>query len=210
MNRIACVRKTDELSTQQIRSFIRRQRSLLSTSEQQQKSQQICQHIKQQRIFRNAQRIALYIPVKGEADPTPLFKYASRQRKTFFLPILSPVRQGHLCFVRWHKDSIFKRNCFGIPEPVYARREIIPASALDLVLTPLVGFDPKGNRLGMGGGFYDRTFAFKRYQPHKPTLIGFAYQFQQVEKLASQAWDIPLDGWCTEEMYKNSDKTQKY
>jgi 5-formyltetrahydrofolate cyclo-ligase len=202
MNRIPCVKKTDERSPQQIRSHIRHQRSQLSSSEQKQKSLRICQHIKQQEDFRNAQRIALYMPVKGEANPTSLFHTANQQRKTFFLPILSPVRQGHLSFIHWHKDSIFRKNRFGIPEPVYNRKEIIPAAALDLVLTPLVAFDAKGNRLGMGGGFYDRTFAFKRYQPHHPKLIGFAYQFQQVETLPFQAWDIPLDGWCTEVTYK--------
>jgi 5-formyltetrahydrofolate cyclo-ligase len=204
------VQKKEELTPQYIRTLIRRQRSLLSKSEQQQKSQQICQQLKQQKNYRNARRVALYIPVKGEADPTPLLSNTNHSQKTFFLPIISPVRRGHLCFIRWHKGSSFRKNRFGIPEPIYKQKDTVPASALDLVLTPLVGFDAKGNRLGMGGGFYDRTFAFKRYQTHKPTLIGFAYQFQQVDKLPSQAWDVPLDGWCTEEIYKKTDKTQIY
>jgi 5-formyltetrahydrofolate cyclo-ligase len=64
---------------------------------------------------------------------------------------------------------------------------------------PLVGFDKAGNRLGMGGGFYDRSFAFKQKRHScQPKLIGLAHSIQQVDNLSVQGWDIPVDNIVTE------------
>ena len=72
---------------------------------------------------------------------------------------------------------------------------------LDLILAPLVGFDTHGNRLGMGGGYYDRTFAYLKHRLHwqKPRLIGLAYELQRVADLANHAWDVPLQSVVTEQ-----------
>jgi 5-formyltetrahydrofolate cyclo-ligase len=79
-------------------------------------------------------------------------------------------------------------------------RQRIQPLALDLVLTPLVGFDHKGNRLGMGGGYYDRSFAFllRRQNWKKPRLVGLAYDFQQLDKLPAKNWDVPLTAVATD------------
>ena len=88
-----------------------------------------------------------------------------------------------------------KENRFGIKEPIDGS----PSSAqtLDLILIPLVGFDQRGNRLGMGGGFYDRTLAFKLKTPQRPNLIGLAHECQRVEHLETDPWDIPMTGILT-------------
>jgi 5-formyltetrahydrofolate cyclo-ligase len=132
--------------------------------------------------------------VRGEADPRSVRKQALPHQR-FYLPVLSPFKDGRLWFVRWNAQTRFRLNRFRIPEPYPRYRDSRPASWLDLVITPLVAFDHTGTRMGMGGGFYDRTFSFKRTHPtsKRPCLCGFAYSFQQVSHLIRQPWDIPLD-----------------
>lgn len=96
-------------------------------------------------------------------------------------------------------DSRFQPNCFGIPEPVHRRTDRRSANQLDMILLPLVAFDAAGHRIGMGGGFYDRTLAFtKRRRPwRRPLLIGLAYDFQQVARIKDNPWDVALDAIAT-------------
>lgn len=90
-------------------------------------------------------------------------------------------------------------NRFGIPEPPITSGGLLPARQLDLVLVPLLGFDDECNRLGMGGGFYDRTFAFLRFRRHlrRPFLLGFADEAQHVPSLPAKPWDVRLDAVVT-------------
>ena len=89
------------------------------------------------------------------------------------------------------------KNSYGIPEPLSKGNR--PACNLDIVLMPLVAFDKQGNRLGMGGGYYDKTFAFKRQTlwRKKPILVGLSHHFQQVDELNNDNWDIPLTAIVT-------------
>ena len=98
-----------------------------------------------------------------------------------------------MIFVRWREGERLLPNRFGIPEPVTLRGSVAPWR-LDLVLTPLVAFDTAGNRLGMGGGYYDRAFARRHQQrwPRRPVLCGLAHRFQQVDLLPASVWDVPL------------------
>lgn len=185
------------LPTHELRKQIRRQRSTLPKAHQQRLAQQAVQYLNRHRIFRSARNIALYLPVRGEADPRTLLKFAHSQQR-FFLPVLSFSHDSKLIFVEWNRQTRFRKNQFNIPEPLLAKQRILSPNQLDLVITPLVAFDPQGSRLGMGGGFYDRSFATKHYQQTtKPYLVGFAYPFQQVKRLERQTWDVPLDASCT-------------
>lgn len=132
----------------------------------------------------------------GEIDPARFAAMARRRGKSLWLPVLQAVPAGTLRFARWQKGSRMHRNRFGIPEPAGVR---LPVTSLDLVLLPLVGFDQAGGRLGMGGGFYDRTLAFKARQPaRQPRLIGLAHACQQVDSLERAGWDIGLDAVVTD------------
>ena len=72
-------------------------------------------------------------------------------------------------------------------------------SQLDIVLLPLLAFDDRGNRLGMGGGYYDRLFASRLHRKTKqPLRVGLAFDCQQAERLPMQAWDVPLHAVVTE------------
>ena len=104
-----------------------------------------------------ARRVALYLPVDGELDTGPLLRLLLRRAKKCYLPVLPPHRGGKLLFAPVMTASGFRTNRFGIAEPRCPRKRMLDAARLDVLFVPLVAFDPRGNRLGMGGGYYDRS-----------------------------------------------------
>ncbi len=181
---------------QQLRRRLRARRRQLSPLQRQRATQGVCAVIARHPLFRQARRIALYRAADGEIDPLPLARLARRLGKALYLPVLRPG--GHLGFVAWREGAVLRRNRFGIAEPVGPR---LSAQQLDLVLLPLVAFDCRGGRLGMGGGFYDRTFAWMNKAGsfrRRPLLVGLAHAFQQVESLPREPWDVPLAAVATE------------
>jgi len=172
-------------------------RAQLSKSEQQEKSAQIVEYIKRSNVFMQSKKIAFYHAVRGEADPQSLFN-TTNDNQQFYLPLLSSDKNQGLVFAPIDKNTQYKNNPFSIPEPIVDTHELLDATELDLVIMPLLGFDLTGNRLGMGGGYYDRCFSFKHSNMIKPILIGFAYDFQKIESLIAEPWDIGLDMIATE------------
>ncbi len=146
-------------------------------------------------------RIALFLANDGELDPGLLTQKLLNAGKTLYLPALKPYPWHALWFIRYHQNSHLIRNRFGINEPDIQFHPATPPWGLDLILLPLVAFDNKGNRLGMGGGFYDRTLSSfnTRHRMNRPQLIGLAHECQRVDQLKAQTWDIPLDGIITEQ-----------
>ena len=137
----------------------------------------------------------MYFGVDGEVDLSPVVEHACSSGKSIFAPVLA--RDG-LRFVEIETDGVLRCNRFGIPEPGPGRR--IDPRGLDVVLAPLVAFDTCGNRLGMGKGYYDRSFGFLRLRTRwrKPKLVGVGFAFQRVDRLAPQHWDVPLWGAITD------------
>jgi 5-formyltetrahydrofolate cyclo-ligase len=147
-----------------------------------------------------ARNVALYIANDGEINPEPIARQLWKMEKHCFLPVLRPDKRKDLWFVEYTPDALLTNNRFGIPEPDFRSQHRMSAQLLDVVLMPLVGFDRTGARLGMGGGFYDTTFAFKqKKQAGKPALIGLAHACQQVDSLATDSWDIPLFAIATDQ-----------
>lgn len=114
---------------------------------------------------------------------------------TYCLPVLDG---DQLRFAPWRPGDALVSNRYGIPEPDVAAASLLDARTMALVVLPLVGFDTRGQRLGMGGGWYDRSFAFRNRHPAPPWLVGAAFAAQQVEALAPQPWDVALDAVCSE------------
>jgi len=114
---------------------------------------------------------------------------------TYCLPVL---HEQVLRFAPWRPGQPLRQNRFGIPEPDVDPGRTLAADAMTLVVTPLVGFDAEGGRLGMGGGWYDRSFAFRQGRPAPPWLVGAAFAVQQVEAVSMASWDVPVDAICTE------------
>ncbi len=129
---------------------------------------------------------------------------ALRDGKAIYLPVLGRSigdrTRVKLRFVRWTTSETMHPNRFGIPEPTRRGRHIRPARHLDLILVPLVGFDSACNRIGMGGGYYDRTLAYLKARRfwRRPRLIGVAHECQRIETIETRPWDVPLDAVVTE------------
>lgn len=187
------------LSRPQLRRLLRQKRRALSASAQRQAALGLYRQLAQQPQFRRARHIALYLPNDGEIDPRPLLREAQRRGKRTYLPVLSAWPRTKMVFQRITRHEKLAGNRFRIlePRPQPARQRKI--WALDLVLLPLVGFDDRGGRLGMGGGFYDRSLAYLRQRKnwHKPTLLGLAHECQRVDALAMASWDVPLQATVT-------------
>jgi len=187
------------MNNKSIRSQMRQQRRNVDLHERQQAAALISNEILRSPLFMKARHIAIYLSNDGEIDLSSVFHAAWQRGKHCYLPVLS--RYGKkLSFAPYTADSFMKNNRFGIPEPVVTKREIRSPHQIDLVLAPMVAFDEHGNRMGMGGGYYDRSFGFLRRQQHwqHTRFIGTGYAFQQVTQLPAQIWDVPLDGAFTE------------
>lgn len=187
------------LNRTQLRRQLREQRRALSRHAQRQAAQGLYRQLAQHPHFRRARHIALYLPNDGEIDPRPLLQAAQKRGKTTYLPVLSPWPRSKMVFQRVRPYERLIKNRFGIPEPRRNPKRQRKVWALDLVLLPLVGFDRHGGRLGMGGGFYDRSLGYRKMRKnwHKPTLWGLAHECQQVDRLAMASWDVPLHATVT-------------
>ncbi len=183
---------------QTLRRELRRRRRALTPRQRRQAARALCHQLRRLPEVRRARRVALYLPNDAEIDVTPLLGWLQRRGARAYLPVLRPLSDNRLWFVHYHAATPMTTNRFGIQEPhtrhgAHRARRLSPW-ALDLVLLPLVGFDARGNRMGMGGGFYDRSFAFaQRRGGPRPRLIGVAHDCQHVERLPVASWDVPLD-----------------
>lgn len=178
-----------------LRQQIRRRRRQLTQIERDEAARYIAARLFSCQSLTHARKIATYLAQSGEADLSEFIRLAWASNKHVYLPMLSTPALNRMRFARYHKDTRLKLNRYRIPEPVVGASQILRAPQLDIVLLPLVGFDRYGHRLGMGGGYYDRTFSFRlqRRLWRKPLLIGIAYDFQEVAELTSETWDVPLD-----------------
>jgi len=179
----------------QLRRNMRQLRRSLPNYEIKQRSLRLTRLIKNLTIFRNSQRIAFYLSNDGEVDLQYLINYAIKYGKKCYLPILGKFRSRQLWFATYRPCERLRRNKLNINEPIQSPARWIRAKALDLILVPLVAFDINGNRLGRGGGYYDKTLSFLRYRHYwyKPYLVGIAYDFQCVPSIIPQPWDVSLN-----------------
>jgi 5-formyltetrahydrofolate cyclo-ligase len=179
----------------QLRQDLRAKRRALPTAVRAQANRAIYAQIKSLPEYRRARRVALFMAFDGEPSLAPLVEAARRQRKQLYVPVL---RGMTMKFAELVPGATLAANFFGIMEPKLGRE--VEARKLDLVLTPLVAFDDRGVRVGVGRGYYDRTFKFLRHRSHwrRPKLLGVAYELQRVEPLAPSSWDVPLWGAVTE------------
>ena len=175
-------------------------RNQLSCHEQSTHAFGLANQVCRQLPFLNSNRVACYLANDGEIDPEYIIQTAWHLRKQVYLPVLSPF-QSKLYFAPYQAGMAMKLNRFDIWEPACRPAKWVTAWQLDLMLLPLVAFDENGNRLGMGGGFYDRSLAYRQSRTHslRPKLIGLAHELQREQQLTANSWDIPLDMIATEE-----------
>jgi len=186
-------------STAELRKTLRATRRSLSRAEQLSNSKAAAKHLIRSGLFLRSKTVAIYLAQDGEIDPAPLARSGFEYGKKIYLPVLRQDGKKALWFAEFRPGEQMSKNRFGIDEPAAVRDRTSP-SELDLILLPLVGFDRNGNRIGMGGGYYDRTLAYMKNRKHwhRPKLIGMAHECQRLSSIQFRSWDIPLDGVVSE------------
>ncbi len=189
-------------SKYQLRQQFREIRKHIAASYRQEAAMKAAKHFSQHTLFQRSQHVACYLPSKDEFDSLPLIESIWNAKKHCYLPSLSKAKEKFLHFVRYCYGDALHQNEYAILEPI-GTAEPIALEALDLVIIPLIAFDAAGHRLGTGGGYYDRTFAYlNEKRIRKPVLIGLAYQTQQADSLPADPWDVGLQGVITEAGYR--------
>ncbi len=182
-----------------LRKELRRKRHSLSSSEQHIAAKRLYRQVATQTFFLKARRIGFYFASDAEVDPLAILIKALEMGKQCFLPLLSAHQPGKVCFAPFREGDALQPNQWGILEPVTKVRDLVSIRAINLVFVPLVGFDERCSRLGMGKGFYDRTFSYKsRTGNNKPKLVGLAHECQKIDLIPTDSWDVRLDEVITD------------
>lgn len=187
------------LTRAQLRRQMRLQRRALTPAQRTRAAECLAEQFASTRLFQTSQHIACYLSHDGELDTLPLMRRAWAKHKSCYLPVLSRFPAQRLRFAPYREGDALIYNRFGILQPKLSVARCANLLMLDIILAPLVAFDGQGNRLGMGGGFYDRTCAFleRRQVWQRPRLVGLAYDFQRVAVITPEPWDVPLHAVVT-------------
>jgi 5-formyltetrahydrofolate cyclo-ligase len=189
-----------------LRKQLRAARRSLAPADHHQRSRLAAAAIVRTAAFKSGARIALYLPFDRETDTAALIAAARHRGVRVFVPVVSDLRHRRLRF--YPLTGRTRRGTFGILVPQCAPHRLARAVGsrwFDLIVVPLVGVDPRGRRLGMGGGFYDRALAFRRHRRHwtGPRLVGFAFDCQRAACVFAEPWDVRLDALATESGYED-------
>jgi len=180
-----------------IRRRLRALRAELTPGQRTAAAHTIAMYIAGTRWLRGARAVGLYASIGTEVPTGALRDLARKRNCPVYLPCIVDYRYRRMVFAR-DAGALSSINRLGIPEP--DTQQIIAARALSVVLLPVLGFDPHGTRLGTGGGYYDRMFAYRRHRHswHRPLLVGIAFQCQQLPLIERGSHDVPLDAVVTE------------
>ena len=168
----------------------------LSAEQRAELSELICNRVIKSGIFFSSHAIGCYLPMYDEVDTYPIIERAWRANKRIFVPVLR--KGGKMLFCELHPETTLEKNRYDVWEPVDG--EFLSPRKLDIAIAPTVAFDKDNNRIGMGGGYFDRCFAYLRHRTSwfHPKLIGLAFECQKVEKITPNPWDIRLYRVVTE------------
>jgi 5-formyltetrahydrofolate cyclo-ligase len=198
------------VNTQTLRKSMRRQRLALPLHTRRHAEQSVLRQIRREPRFISSRKVGLYLDAFGEVPTRALINLCFQLRKTVYLPVVhlenKSLAWSRVTRQQWQNQRMTHHR-FGMKQPFKQRG--VSVKSLDYLFMPLVAFDLKGHRLGMGGGFYDRTLAHcanirehRKLQPSKPMRVGLAYDFQRVEAIHSNAWDISMHSVVTPTEYR--------
>ncbi|WP_309567541.1 5-formyltetrahydrofolate cyclo-ligase [Coxiella-like endosymbiont] len=181
-----------------LRKLLRHRRTSLLLQEQTYAAQAVYKKIMALKPFQLSQNIAFYKANNGEVSIDNVLTKAQTIPKNCYLPVLRSC-QNYLDFYSYHLENLLIKNRFGIEEPDTSRETLISITNLDLIFLPLVAFDNRGNRLGRGLGYYDQALgSLEDRTLKKLILVGIAYNFQKIDTIPIEKWDIPLNFVITE------------
>lgn len=194
------LRAVDYPEKSDLRRALRARRNGVCAAERHQAGLNLVSHALRQRLLSRKRSIGFYMPAKGEIDVRPLLERARAMGIDCYLPVVPGRNQRKLWFVRLGDEAAWGLNRYGIPEYQHATARRVRVYQLDVLFLPLLGFDARGWRIGMGGGYYDASLAKLAGRQHwqKPRLVGVAFSGQQVDRVPHDPWDIPLSGVLTE------------
>jgi len=184
-----------------VRKEKKKERLSMSGDMVNEKSSLITKNLLALKILDEGTKVAIFASFQNEPDTEELVNYFWAERKELCLPVTD---KGSLRFYEYGSDSVLLKNRFGISEPDISEAKEIPIQSLDIILIPLVVFDQSCNRIGMGSGFYDKALSALDNSKKKTYLIGLAYEFQKVNQIEPNKWDIPLDYVVTEKKVYHS------
>ena len=187
-----------------LRRQLRERRKSLDVSARRAASSAVVRLALRHRLLAKGRRIGIYMPATSEIDVLHLRDRALAMQARCFLPIVPGQGRKRMWFSQLGERSAWVLNRYGIPEYQHPLAKRVRAWSLDLLFMPLLGFDSRGFRLGMGGGYYDASLAYlKRFRRwRRPRVIGVAFSVQEVEWVPNDPWDIPLDAVLTEQEYR--------
>ena len=167
-------------------------RESLNTNERNRKSQQIAERILASKIFQEAEKIMIYRGIGGEVRLEWLEKARESEGKQFLFPLCLPERQ--MAALAPKGEDAWQAGSYGIMEPIMEKSELVEPEAIDLIICPCTVFDEDCNRMGMGGGYYDR------YLPKcgKAVVAAVAFEVQKAERVPMEPWDKAVDLVFTE------------
>lgn len=180
----------NNLLKKKLRKQIRTLRKNLTPQQQLHAAEQLCQRILTCIKTRQANKVALFCSMDGEINTQMAIEALWHNNVAVYLPVIHPFNPHALLFIKYDATTPMKRSSLGMLEPLVECHQICPLAQLDILFTPLVAFDDTGNRLGMGGGFYDRTL--ERLDSNKTAVIGLAHDCQKVSSIPTEPWDISL------------------
>jgi 5-formyltetrahydrofolate cyclo-ligase len=184
-----------------LRKELRARRRALTPAEHALRSNLAASAITRLPAFRAGARVAVYLPFDREVNTAALLLAAERRGVHLYVPVIGDLRHRRMQF--YPVTGRTRRGVFGISVPHAApgrRHRMLAPRWFDLIVVPLVGIDHAGRRLGMGLGFYDRAFGFRRHRRlwRGPLLVGLAFECQRVPSVHAQGWDLALDALATE------------
>jgi 5-formyltetrahydrofolate cyclo-ligase len=190
---------------QELRRQLKTKRMQISVSEKMIAAEATAKHILAH-LAKTGGYIAGYWASNGEV-PLHILQLRLPENWIWCLPIVQPNRE--LLFAPWHAGDELVTNQYGIPEPTLTSTSCLKPEEISVTVIPLLGFTRQGHRLGMGGGYYDRSFSFRKNQIAPPQLIGIAYACQEIDALDTQTWDINMDAIATENEWINCSAKDK-
>ncbi len=187
-------------NTTMLRQNLKQRRAAVSPRHRAQAGRRAWQHLRHWPPLQRARTVACYIAMPGEFPTETILEGLLEQGKRVYVPIVDRYHHRKMVFQRYKSGAPMRQNRYGISEPVIRSREQLSAARLDLVIMPLLGFDHCGRRIGMGGGYYDTSLAFRleRWRVKKTKLLGLAFDVQHCHQLERKPWDVPLDAVLTE------------
>ncbi len=189
------------MDKEQLRDRLQKCLLAMPPEQRSEKSHKACQNLISTPQFQSATSIMMYLSLPHEVDTSEAMLHAWQLGKSVSVPRISWQQRRMMAVEIDSLETDFSTSAAGLRNPVMGVP--VPFEEINLVVTPALGFDRKGNRLGRGGSYYDRFFTDEKFKASK---CGFAFKEQVFDSIPAASTDVPVDFLVTDEeiMYFNN------